>query len=101
MKFERTFIFVAVLALAVIGYGITGAFILEPEKKAECENKCGQIVAENVDACLLNGTYYKKDFFMKNICLPDHLDECEKQLCGVAVNIQPEKLQECIKLCEK
>lgn len=101
MKIERTFVFVAILALAVLGYGITGAVVFNPQEQAACEEKCLKIAQENVDACYYNGTFYKKDFFVENFCNRDLADVCKQQFCGVATNLPVEKIDQCKALCSR
>ncbi len=101
MKLERTFVFAALMALAVLGYGITGAFVFEPERAVKCEEKCKQIISEAAESCLFNGTYFKKDFFANNFCAPELRNECLQQFCRPPLDVSKENSAECNKLCSR
>ena len=98
MKIEPTFIFVALLVLGITGYGISGNFLNEP--KPLCELECKNITLQQVDACIYNGTYFKKDFFLRNMCPQDKITECESQLCGEVQYLNQTNFDRCMKLCD-
>ncbi len=96
-KFEITFVFAALVIVALLGYGIAGNFLFSG--KSACEAECKNIATLTADACVFNNTYFKKDFFTKNVCPPDQTAECEQQFCGVASYVDEEKFNSCSKLC--
>lgn len=96
-KFETTFVFVAVLIIAVIGYGISGNFL--SDGKAYCESECRSMMS--ADACFYNGTYYNKDFFLNSVCPQDIRQQCESQLCGTITLNNQTQMDRCMKLCQK
>ncbi len=100
MKIEPTFVFAAVLVLGVMGYGLTGAFISGPNSEKACLQTCAKIVSESAEACLLNGTYYKKDFFANSFCLPESKNECVRQFCRPAIDTST-PTEDCKKLCSR
>ncbi len=100
MKFEPTFIFAALIALGVLGYGISGNFL--SNSKAMCEADCKNITLQEAPACVFNGTYFKKEFFVENYpgC-KENFEQCEKQFCGIISYNDPIKVEACIRLCQR
>lgn len=102
MKIEPTFIFAAVLVLGILGYGMTGAAVFNSDSEKTCIQNCAKIVSESAEACLFNGTYFKKDFFANNICLPELKNECVQQFCRPPIgNLSDENFQQCKELCKR
>jgi len=101
MKIEPTFIFVAVLVLGILGYGLTGAAIFSQDSEKACLETCAKIVSESAEACLLNGTYYKKDFFVKNFCSANYMTECLQAFCRPSVDAATIPQEDCKKLCDR
>ncbi len=102
MKFEPTFVFAALIALAVLGFGITGGFISNSPTTEKCVDKCKQIISESIESCFFNGTYFKKDFFANSFCAPELRNECLQQFCRPAVeNLSNENLWQCEELCKR
>ena len=98
-KFEATFVFVALIIVALLVYGVAGNFL--SGDGTFCKTECGNITLKTADACVFNSTYVKKDFFMQNICPPNQEAVCEKQFCGIVSYVDQTSFDRCMKLCAR